>query len=507
MSDHPSRPIRTPRRARASRPSAVHLGVLVALLAPAAVLIARSAQAGDATNPAMTTRYVATTGINSGACTVEADPCKTISYAVTQSSSDDVIEIASGVYTESFAIDKSLSLHGADETTTIIQANEQPGVATSRVITIDGGFVVDISDVTVRHGAPAGTLFPEGEGGGILSSNGTLNLTNVTLSDNTAHEGGGIATFSGHPTLTHVTFSGNNGDVGGGMHNRGNSPVLTHVVFDGNLAVNWGGGMHNQSSSPTLTDVVFSDNTASARGGAMYNDASSPTLGNVVFSGNQSNYGGGMANFGGSSPKLANAVFSGNIATGFFGGGIYNQGASSPTLTNVSFSGNAAAQSGGALFNFDRSSPTLVNVIIWNNRKGSSTTSTAASIANYDGSSQPTISYSLIANSGGSAGWVAAMGVDGGNNLDADPLFVDTPDPNAAPSSAGDVRLQSFSPAIDVGDPATDLSLFPGGPDNPVDLDGHPRIVCYSIDIGAYESTKGGSANCDVLFRDGFEHR
>jgi hypothetical protein len=57
------------------------------------------------------------------------------------------------------------------------------------------------------------------------------------------------------------------------------------------------------------------------------------------------------------------------------------------------------------------------------------------------------------------------------NNWYGDPLFVD--------QASGNLRLQSNSPCINAGLNA----LTPAGPD----LDGNPRIVGGSVDMGAYE--------------------
>jgi hypothetical protein len=58
-----------------------------------------------------------------------------------------------------------------------------------------------------------------------------------------------------------------------------------------------------------------------------------------------------------------------------------------------------------------------------------------------------------------------------GNNWYGNPLFVD--------QSSGNLRLQSNSPCINAGGNA----FAPAGPD----LDGNPRIVGGTVDIGAYE--------------------
>lgn len=95
-------------------------------------------------------------GVDVGDCTDVANPCATITYALGQSAPGDAIEIADGEYTEFFATDKDVAHHGESEAGTIIQADITSGTATQRVITIDGSHVVEISDLTVRHGVASG---------------------------------------------------------------------------------------------------------------------------------------------------------------------------------------------------------------------------------------------------------------------------------------------------------------------------------------------------------------
>jgi len=315
-----------------------------------------------------------------------------------------------------------------------------------------------LNGVTISGGnAQSGSL----NGGGMYNDTSSPTLTNVTFSGNFGGFGGGMYNLNSSPTLTNVTFSGNSTNfVGGGMLNLNSSPTLTNVTFSGNTATDGGGGMSNYNSSPTLTNVTFSGNSATNAGGGMTNlDISNPTLTNVTFSGNSATDGGGIWTIDTSSPTLTNVTFSGNSATNA-GGGMYND-TSSPTLTNVTFSGNSASFAGGAMYNASGSNPQIRNSIVWGNSFGT--------IDNVGGSN-PTVSFSLV--EGGYAGT---------GNLASDPLFVTPIDPATAPTTAGNLRLRAASPAISAGN----NSFLPAGVT--ADLDGNPRIVGGTVDMGAYE--------------------
>lgn len=181
----------------------------------------------------------------------------------------------------------------------------------------------------------------------------------------------------------------------------------------------------------TVENVTFNGNVAQF-GSGMYNANSNSTIQNTTFSSNSATFGGGICNTG-SSPMLQNIVFSRNTAQG--GGAMYNTSSSNPTLINVTISGNFA-NDGGGLFNTS-SNPRLTNVILWNNI---ATAITGVQISNAVGSTS-VISYSLIEDG------VPAGSTDAGNNLTAAPLFVTA----VSTTTAGNLRLQDGSPAIDAG--------------------------------------------------------
>jgi hypothetical protein len=103
----------------------------------------------------------------------------------------------------------------------------------------------------------------------------------------------------------------------------------------------------------------------------------------------------------------------------------------------------------------------MINVVIWGHDAPA-----IENLQNFD----PVISYSLIEGSGGSGSWDTGLGIDGGGNIDDDPLF----------AGGGDLRLTAGSPAIDAGDNAA--------PNLPAeDLDGKIRVIGGTVDMGAYE--------------------
>ncbi len=329
-------------------------------------------------------------------------------------------------------------------------------------------------------------------------SNGVVTTTDNIIGDNAYHVfiNGSInstAVLDGFTITAGNAEAGPVAQAGGGMYNTtSSSPQLTQISFSGNSAAFFGGGMYNSNNShPEMSQVSFSGNQANS-GGGMYNTSgSNPQLTQVSFSGNSAqNDGGGMYNSNNSHPEMSQVSFSGNQANS--GGGMYNTSGSNPQLTQVSFSGNSAANSGGGMFN-SNSDPHISNSIFWGNA-ASGQMNAPAQIHNLNTASIPVISYTLIQSSGGSSAWDNNLGSNGGNNLDADPLFLAPIDPADAPTSAGNLRLQtscsSLSPAIDVGDDSAARG--------PQDLEGAPRIQGAGVDLGAYESRPTGCSRTSL---------
>ena len=233
--------------------------------------------------------YVAVTGSDGGLnnCQTQLSPCLTITYAISQATTDDIIHIAAGTYLEAITVDKSLSFIGAGMNQTFLDANYS-----ARVVSISGSLNVSFSDLTIQNGNTTSW------GGGINTSGGTLSLTRVKVRNNLADTGGGISSFA-------VT-------------------TLDQCIISGNTAYTGSGGGMVSSGNVTMTDCTVSGNSTTGTSAS----------------------GGGLSLWDGSM-SISRSTISGNTATGA-GGGIHIQGSSLKTLTNVTLSGNTAYH-GGAI--------------------------------------------------------------------------------------------------------------------------------------------------------------
>ncbi len=328
-------------------------------------------------------------------------------------------------------------------------------------------------------------------GGAVFNSDADLVLVDCTFDSNGATEGGGgyCSIEESSVAISRCVFRNNSaGESGGGLYHgdpetRG---TLTDCVFEGNTATR-GGGICNQDSTAELRIVSckFQQNLATSSGGGVRNSSSDSMLTNCLFIGNRADgHGGGLFGYE-SNSSIANCVFAGNSSEN--GGGLFATANSSLALGNCTFTGNLAVD-GGAI-RLDFSDPAITNSILWKNMAT-------------DGpqlrlhSSTPVLRFSDIEGSGGSDSWNWLPDMDGGGNIDQPPKFIFTGywDNNATPSDPADdvwvnghYRLRVESPCIDSGSVPVDVET---------DLDGHARVLCGEVDMGAYELGLGDS-DCD----------
>lgn len=255
---------------------------------------------------------------------------------------------------------------------------------------VGGGMYIQNTSPTLRNLLITANN-ANGRGGGVfvISTSGVeanysrASFTDITVSNNTAGIGGGVYVQNGSVSLTRVTFTDNTATfaAGGGLNlqtlggpgvDEPNLPTLVDVTFANNAAVG-GGGLFNNNSQTTLDRVTFNGNTATRRGGGILNEYANPVFTNVTFSGNISFESSGVAPWG--------------------GGGILNIDGD-PIFNNVTFTNNNSVNGSGtaggdAMLNLTGSSPQITNSVLWANG------GTNDEITN-DGTSSATVTDSVV---------------------------------------------------------------------------------------------------------------
>ncbi len=319
-------------------------------------------------------------------------------------------------------------------------------------------------------------------GGGMRSQNGSPMVANCTFMHNAADDvefgGGGMRSQGGNPTLTGCIFRENaTGAEGGAVKIRG-SITAENCLFADNRADNGGGAMmFFEEGTGSVINCVFLRNTTPdfAIGGGLWVNDSTVMVSACTFIRNAAGAGGGIIDQG--QMVLVNSVFTGNEAIGPFGLGGGMVTTQSPTVTNCTFSGNTAGFQGGGMLTYSNS-PTVTNCIFWGNSDAGGIDESGQIHVD---TATPVVNHSNI-----QGGWTGL----GGNNTNADPLFVDSNGTDNIPGTEDDdVRLLPGSPCIDTGDDDADIDASTSGlqPLPPTDVDGNPRIFDCHVDIGAYE--------------------
>jgi predicted outer membrane repeat protein len=308
-------------------------------------------------------------------------------------------------------------------------------------------------------------------------------ITDCTITHNAASIGGGIY---GCSILSNCVISANAATEysGGGVHlGQGCDTAVTDCVFSSNSAVTYGGGVSLgvSGSTPIFTRCTFIANSADGSGGGVASDGctcgTEPEFHLCAFIANSAgSNGGGLCNFGYALAKMYSCLVIGNTA-GNNGGGIcdgtgYDDGGS--LIVNCTLTHNAASEEGGGIYygSYSGRGRSIANSILWHNSDSTGQSGSCSQICVADGTT-----------TGLSTDHCCIQGWTGGGTgiISKNPLFVDADGADNVPGTPDDnLHLRTDSPCIDKGR----SSAVP--PDSN-DLDGNPRIMGGSVDMGAYE--------------------
>ncbi|HWP93166.1 MAG TPA: right-handed parallel beta-helix repeat-containing protein [Thermodesulfobacteriota bacterium] len=365
------------------------------------------------------------------------------------------------------------------------------------ILTESGDVILKDNTFTDNFSASSNSsfeFFTSGGGANVFTSHGTITLTNNIFTRNRATSslgstsGGGasVRTDEGTITLTVNIFTNNSINSSKGFTQDaqgGGTDVFTNsgnVTLTSNIFVS-----NSVRSSDSSTPDVFGGGAVIGAGSGTIKLAGNTFGINTVDSSNSSSvnaFAGGAEVFTDSGGiTLTNNIFHNNSATSSFiafgGGADVSTGSGTITLTNNTLTLNSATDGGGlnaGAFK-DTSTINIFNNIIRGNIARNDI------FLDEDGDGNGTASpvnlfnndfFACFSSFADATPCTNFPHINNGNNIMADPLFVD--------AANGDIHLKSGSLAINRGDP-----LAPALPDT--DIDGNPRIIGPAPDMGADE--------------------
>ena len=147
-------------------------------------------------------------------------------------------------------------------------------------------------------------------GGGVYCCyHSSPSLTNCTIEGNTTdYLGAGICcSYSSDPTINNCKIIGNTSECsGGGIYCWDSSPDITNCSITANTA-DYGGAIYCYISSPNITDCTISGQAADFGGGIYCSCSSAPTISDCTITGNTAGAGGAIRCYN-SSPIVTNCI-------------------------------------------------------------------------------------------------------------------------------------------------------------------------------------------------------
>lgn len=191
-------------------------------------------------------------------------------------------------------------------------------------ITIDGnyqdGIFLVIEGTADQPVSLTGLTMINGYGfaGGAVGSYGYCNLTDCVISNCFSYNGGGIASYGSGMTLTRVTLTGNCVDEygqGGAILTANGTVTITDSVMTENRAAN-GGALMADSGTVTVLRSVITDNTAESYGGAVQNTSANLTIADSLIAQNSAEWGGSGVTINNGSVDLRGCTLTANAGEG-----------------------------------------------------------------------------------------------------------------------------------------------------------------------------------------------
>jgi hypothetical protein len=400
-----------------------------------------------------------------------SQPFVSIQDALNVAVTGDTVLVRPGIYVE------NILFNGFD---VVVRSTAGAGATT-----IDGNagfmcvrFVTGETNATVLRGFTL-TNGASIDGAGILCVGSSPRIEDCIITANVAQNyGGGIHVFNGAPIIERCTIGGNSSGIGGGGITvaSGSNVVIRHSTIYQNSAPT-GGGCFGDNSTIVIEDSTIEANatTGGGDGGGLSLSYMTTTIRRSTIRDNSAEFGGGVWTYGGTAlidrtRILANSCMASgagvavyftiadvrstliaNNAASILGGGVYGS-SSTITIAHATLRGNSAASGGGILLGFPPNA-NIVNSVLWGNSPDEIGTSFGGAVVS--------VTYSDV------QGGMAGVG-----NINVDPQHVDP--------LQNDFNLSAASPCRNTGSNLAASNII-------ADLDGRPRMIGGTVDMGAAE--------------------
>ncbi len=311
----------------------------------------------------------------------------------------DVVTLGAGTYLLSIAgggedaaltgdldITEALTITGTGAASTIVD-----GGLVDRVFHVNTPGTVIIQGMTIRNGKSVGTF---SRGGAVaVYGGGTVNLTSLTMSNNSGELGGAVHGDAGVINIINSTIANNQGTAGGAVYSWTATINVANTVVQENTGAGQGGGLyHSYLGATNIIDSVVKWNSAALNGGGLVIQPSATmTVLRSTIAENGSGHGGGVYSAG--TLTIDRSTLTGNTTPGY-GGGIMHIGGPL-TLVNSTVSGNTAFE-GAGLFT-DGGATGIVNTTI-----AANTATTGGGLRQRDGA--VTLSNALLGDNTATTG-------------------------------------------------------------------------------------------------------
>lgn len=217
--------------------------------------------------------YVDTAGADESDCTDINNPCRTITFAVTQTNGNLTICVAAGIYDIEGGEDFPLNLVAG----TNLRCN-----GTSHTTIINSAVIDGTSPDTIYGAAGAsiiGCRIMSGDYSVAIDDNGEVITVNDCLIESTGYGYTGIS-LSADSTVSNSTISNFQGGEGGGdgIYVSGSNPVISGNTFENNYY-----GIYIASGSPEISGNIIGNSLFNSNAyGIQISDGTASVTGNTI---------------------------------------------------------------------------------------------------------------------------------------------------------------------------------------------------------------------------------